>query len=129
MIYCISKVSIISDMDDDCVTMDRDPGGRIAHLDDFLHDGGPDSMAAAAAEATFNQERSLVAKLLREELEDRYLRLLEENIVIKKHAFKQVSKGFAENVNMIYFLNYPNEWNILNFLLEVKDFKIWKLLH
>ena len=76
-------------MDDDFMMMDRDPGGRMAHLDDFLHEGGPDGMAVAAAEATFNQERSLVAKLSREELEDRYLRLLEENIVIKKHAFKQ----------------------------------------
>ena len=74
-------------MDDDFMMMD--PGGRMAHLDDFLHEGGPDGMAVAAAEATFNQERSLVAKLSREELEDRYLRLLEENIVIKKHAFKQ----------------------------------------
>lgn len=31
-----------------------------------------------------------MAKIPREDLEDRYLRLLEENIVIKKHSFKQV---------------------------------------
>ena len=81
-------------MDDDhFMMMDRD--GRLSHLaaaglDDLLHEGGPDGYAVAAAEATFNQERSLVAKLARDDLEDRYLRLLEENIVIKKHAFKQV---------------------------------------
>lgn len=39
----------------------------------------------------FNQQRAVVAKLSRDDLEDRYLRLLEENVVIKKHACKQVS--------------------------------------
>ena len=42
------------------------------------------------ADHVFNQQRALVAKLNRDELEDRYLRLLEENVVLKKHACKQV---------------------------------------
>ena len=33
-----------------------------------------------------------VFRLAREELEDRYLRIMEENVVIKKHAGKQVSQ-------------------------------------
>ena len=33
-----------------------------------------------------------MAKLSRGELEDRYLRLLEENVVLKKHAVKQDEK-------------------------------------
>ncbi len=44
------------------------------------------------AEHVFNQQRAVVAKLTREELEDRYLRLLEENVVLKKHACKQVGR-------------------------------------
>ncbi|TRY74599.1 hypothetical protein TCAL_00595 [Tigriopus californicus] len=40
----------------------------------------------------FNQQRAVVAKLSRDDLEDRYLRLLEENVVIKKHACKQEDK-------------------------------------
>ena len=44
------------------------------------------------AEAAFNQQRVVVSRLPREELEDRYLRLLEENVVIKKHACKQEDK-------------------------------------
>jgi len=40
----------------------------------------------------FNQQRVVVAKLGRGELEDRYLRLLEENVVLKKHACKQEDK-------------------------------------
>ena len=39
-----------------------------------------------------NAQRAVVAKLSREELEDRYLRLLEENVVLKKHACKQEDK-------------------------------------
>jgi hypothetical protein len=88
-------------MDDDSFLMgDRDPGGgRHSHLlqdrglEDLMNEAGGEShhyLSVAQAEATFNQERSLVAKLAREDLEDRYLRLLEENIVIKKHALKQV---------------------------------------
>ena len=42
------------------------------------------------ADQVFNQQRALVAKLSRAEIEDRYLRLLEENVVLKKHACKQV---------------------------------------
>ena len=38
------------------------------------------------------QQRMLVAKLSREEVEDRYLRLLEENTLLKKHACKQEEK-------------------------------------
>ena len=46
-------------MDDDYMLMD--PGGRLPYLptsglDDFLHEGGADGLAVAAAEATFNQE-------------------------------------------------------------------------
>ena len=82
-------------MDDDSFLMgDRDPGGgRHSHL---LQDRGfEDLMNEAGGEAhhylsVAQAERSLVAKLAREDLEDRYLRLLEENIVIKKHALKQV---------------------------------------
>ena len=33
-----------------------------------------------------------VFRLAREELEDRYLRIMEENVVIKKHAGKQASQ-------------------------------------
>lgn len=42
------------------------------------------------ADHVFNQQRAVVAKLSRAEIEDRYLRLLEENVVLKKHACKQV---------------------------------------
>ena len=43
-------------------------------------------------DAALVQQRTLVAKLGRDELEDRYLRLLEENTVLKKHACKQEDK-------------------------------------
>ena len=46
--------------------------------------------ALADPSHVFNQQRAVVAKLSRDELEDRYLRLLEENVVLKKHACKQV---------------------------------------
>ena len=83
-------------MDDESYMIDGG-GGRHhllpgAGLDDLLNDVGNDGLSVAQAEATFNQERSLVAKISRQDLEDRYLRLLEENIVIKKHALKQVNK-------------------------------------
>lgn len=45
----------------------------------------------AQAEAAFNHQRYMVGRMPREELEDRYIRLLEENVIIKKHACKQVS--------------------------------------
>ena len=40
--------------------MMMDPGGRMAHLDDFLHEGGPDGMAVAAAEAEAAAETEAV---------------------------------------------------------------------
>ncbi len=43
-------------------------------------------------EPNFNQERAAVARLSRDELEDRYHRLLDENVVLKKHACKQEDK-------------------------------------
>ena len=48
----------------------------------------------AQAEAAFNQQRVVVSRLPRDELEDRYLRLMEENVVIKKHAGKQARVTF-----------------------------------
>ena len=50
-------------------------------------------------EQVFNQQRVVVAKLSREELEDRYIRLLEENVLIKKHACKQVEKASGNQHN------------------------------
>ncbi len=38
------------------------------------------------------QQRRAVAKISREELEDKYLRLHDENLVLKKHARKQEEK-------------------------------------
>lgn len=38
------------------------------------------------------RERQNVSKLSREELEDRYLRIQEENLVLKQHACKQEDK-------------------------------------
>ena len=57
-----------------------------------LNDASAESDLARQMEAehVFNQQRAVVAKLTRDELEDRYLRLLEENVVLKKHACKQV---------------------------------------
>ena len=48
----------------------------------------------AQAEAAFNQQRVVVSRLPRDELEDRYLRLMEESVVIKKHAGKQARATF-----------------------------------
>ena len=44
------------------------------------------------SDAALLQQRMLVAKLPRDELDDRYLRLLEENTLLKKHACKQEEK-------------------------------------
>ena len=44
------------------------------------------------SDAALLQQRQLVAKLSRDEVEDRYLRLLEENTQLKKHACKQEEK-------------------------------------
>ena len=38
------------------------------------------------------QQRRAVAKISREELEDKYLRLHDENLVLKRHARKQEEK-------------------------------------
>ena len=38
------------------------------------------------------QQRRAVAKIGREELEDKYLRLHDENLILKKHARKQEEK-------------------------------------
>ncbi len=35
------------------------------------------------------QERLLISKLSREDLEDKYLKIYDENILLKKHARKQ----------------------------------------
>jgi protein fantom len=57
-----------------------------------LMDDPQAAMILKTSMAAFNQQRSVVAKLSREEIEDRYLRLLEENVVLKKHAVKQEEK-------------------------------------
>ena len=44
------------------------------------------------SDAALLQQRLLVAKLSRDEVEDRYLRLLEENTQLKKHVCKQEEK-------------------------------------
>lgn len=38
------------------------------------------------------QERLTIAKLSREDLEDKYLNIYDENIILKKHARKQEEK-------------------------------------
>ena len=38
------------------------------------------------------QQRRMVSKWSRDELEDKYLRMSEENIILKKHARKQEDK-------------------------------------
>ena len=64
--------------------------------DELLGQGADDhhgsGMAMKTSMAAFNQQRTVVAKLSRGEIEDRYLRLLEENVVLKKHAVKQEEK-------------------------------------
>ena len=55
-------------------------------------DDSSSQLIMKSSTAAFNQQRSVVAKLQRGELEDRYLRLLEENVVLKKHAVKQEEK-------------------------------------
>ena len=60
--------------------------------DEILGGQEQSQMILRTSTAAFNQQRSVVAKLSRGELEDRYLRLLEENVVLKKHAVKQEDK-------------------------------------
>ena len=38
------------------------------------------------------QQRAMVSKWSREEMEDKFLRMYEENLVLKKHARKQEEK-------------------------------------
>ena len=54
--------------------------------------GGLELDLTVDSDAALLQQRMLVAKLSREEVEDRYLRLLEENTLLKKHACKQEEK-------------------------------------
>lgn len=51
------------------------------------------------------QQRRMVSKWDRGELEDKYLRLSEENIILKKHARKQEDKikRFDSLLSMIFF--------------------------
>lgn len=46
----------------------------------------------AALDQKAAQQRRMVSKLDRDELEDKYLRLSEENLLLKKHARKQEDK-------------------------------------
>ena len=84
------------DMDDSMVP-ERDASNAGYQAGDELI-GGNDFdtqgsiMQLKTSTTAFNQQRTVVAKLSREELEDRYLRLLEENVVLKKHAVKQEEK-------------------------------------
>ena len=83
------------DMEDSMVP-ERDGsngGGGGSPGEDILGDHHQSSMIMKGSTvAAFNQQRTVVAKLSRGEIEDRYLRLLEENIVLKKHAVKQDEK-------------------------------------
>ena len=84
-----------ADMEDSMVP-ERDGsngGGGGSPGEDILGDHHQSSMIMKGSTvAAFNQQRTVVAKLSRGEIEDRYLRLLEENIVLKKHAVKQDEK-------------------------------------
>jgi len=76
------------DMDDSMVP-ERDASNAGYQAGDELV-GGHDFdtqgsvMQLKTSMTAFNQQRTVVAKLSRGELEDRYLRLLEENVVLKK---------------------------------------------
>ena len=82
------------DMEDSMVPeRDGGGGGVVSPCDDILGDHHQSSMIMKGSTvAAFNQQRTVVGKLSRGEIEDRYLRLLEENIVLKKHAVKQDEK-------------------------------------
>ena len=71
----------MEDLEDDDLVPVKDLNGEMS-----LNYGG----AGVDHDAAFNHQRAVVSKLSREDLEDRYLRMLEENVVIKKHACKQV---------------------------------------
>ena len=72
-----------ADMEDSMVP-ERDGsngGGGGSPGEDILGDHHQSSMIMKGSTvAAFNQQRTVVAKLSRGEIEDRYLRLLEENI-------------------------------------------------
>jgi len=70
---------------------------------------------AAGLEQRAAQQRRMVSKWDRDELEDKYLRLSEENLILKKHARKQEDKikrwdkshktsVFTESVVVIFVL-------------------------
>lgn len=46
----------------------------------------------SVSEQKRSQQRRAVAKISREELEDQYLRLHDENLILKRHARKQEEK-------------------------------------
>ena len=59
---------------------------------DYDHANGGILSTFSEADQLFNQERALVSRLSRDALEDRYLRIMEESVVLKKHACKQEDK-------------------------------------
>jgi hypothetical protein len=77
-ILLLSLTMDLDDIDDDLVPVKDD------------YQMAASSSSVMDPDHVFNQQRAVVAKLKREEIEDRYLRLLEENVVLKKHACKQV---------------------------------------
>ena len=79
-------------LDDDELIPVKDLNGTGVMGDDDVAVGAGSSRSYMDPDHVFNQQRAVVAKLTREELEDRYLRLLEENVVLKKHACKQEDK-------------------------------------
>lgn len=80
------------DMEDSMVP-ERDASNAGGYnLADEMLGNDPDNLIMKTSAAAFNQQRAVVSKLSRGEIEDRYLRLLEENVVLKKHAVKQEEK-------------------------------------
>ncbi len=49
-------------------------------------------LSAAIMDQKASQQRRVVSKLDRNDLEDKYLRIHEENLILKKHARKQEDK-------------------------------------
>ena len=70
------------------------------------------------SDAALLQQRMLVAKLSREEVEDRYLRLLEENTLLKKHACKQIANLVTTSLCIVIFLYQDFVW-LLNYSCEL----------
>ncbi|XP_033116274.1 protein fantom-like isoform X2 [Anneissia japonica] len=71
-------------MDTDNVPV-RDPGAGPSHEGGLTHLPGDSEQRRA-------KERRAISKITREELEDKYLRLHDENLVLKRHARKQEDK-------------------------------------